>query len=214
MNIAIALPLSFGIILIGLFLYWLYDWTKNNKPADQDSTRPMPEINPDIEIPQEDQEYLAPLMVQVLKHLAHSKKAYPTNAMLIEHLAETLSQAAGSFERRTEKEPTTQKKNRDWLYVAALAIRLYDEGTPHNSDETRERFMTSGSLASRELKFWAERINAEVIDKVKKKMNIDPAVQQVATHAETIAGSPYTADEVEDLKEAHDRSLMNRKNKK
>lgn len=193
----------------------LFVWVKirTQDPADPQSSRPIPDVDKDVEIPDADQEYLAPLLSKTLKHLAASKRAFPTNAMLIDHLGETLGYAGATFDRRTKDNPDVQKKNEAWLSVAAMAIRLYDEGTPHNSDNTREQFIVLSKLSERELNQWARQVNNEIAASVKKKMKIPSRPAPVAVHAETIAGSPYTADEIEDLKQARMRLMKKGKSK-
>lgn len=215
MNYFILLPILFIALAVALFLWSIRAFNRNEFESPE-STRKF-EVNDtqgDIDVPEEDQQYLAPLLAKVVKHLAANKMSYPTNAMLIDHLVETAGQAADSFKRRTNKDKTIERGNDLWLDVASLAIRLYDEGTHHNSDETRERMISIGKLSQRELDNWAKQINEEVAVMVKNRMGVqNPDVQDVSAHANTVAGSPYTQDEVEDLKKAHELKLY-RKGKK
>lgn len=202
-------------LVIGVLLFCMgyYQGARRGArdPAHPAATRPIPppeRITEAVDIPEADQQYLTPLTVKVLRHLAAAKRAYPTNAMLIEHLAEMLGAAAGEhFEKRTTDNPFTQSGNEHWLGVAALAIRLYDEGSPHNADNTREQFVVAGHLATRELEGWAYQVNAEIAGRLKGKFAPPP---ELAAHAKTVAGSPYTADEVDDMKRAFEMKLYQR----
>lgn len=199
------------IITIGVAPFLLWNRSGKNKDEDMvmpDDTRQIPEVSEDFEVPAEDQEYLLPITVATLKKLAFSKRMAPTNAMLIEHLAEALSEAAQDFTPRKNNSEPVEKKNETWLWVAAFAIRLYDEGTPHNSRETREAFVTEGTLASRRLKQWATKVNNDIAQMVKEGTVGKKNVQNVTEHARTVTGTPYTPDEVEDMKAGARESFM------
>lgn len=197
--------------LIGiLYVLFVKSWGNYRKEGQSeglempDSTRQMPEIDEDFEVPEEDQQYLLPITVAVLKQLAFSKRMVPTNAMLIEHLAEALGQAGQSFHGRKNNSERPQKGNEDWLMVAAFAIRLYDEGTPHNSVEARESFVAQSTLATRRLEQWANMINNEIARKVKEGVIGKDDVREVTDHIRTVGATPYTQDEIDDMKKGAD----------
>lgn len=205
----------FGLILLAAVLSGIYYLFSNRfdifptKESDDDiqmpdSTRQMPKISEDFEIPEKDQEYLLPITTEVLKKLAFCKRMIPTNAMLIEHLAESLSIAAQEFTASKDGEPP-ERKNEAWLMVAAFAIRLYDEGTPHNSRECRDAFVSDGTLAQRRLEQWANRLNNEIANKVKEGVLGKEEIKDVTNHINTVGGTPYTEDEIEDMKNAADQ---------
>lgn len=168
-----------------------------------DSTRQMSDISEGLEIPEEDQEYLYPIMVEVLKKLAFSKRMIPTNAMLIEHLSESLAEAAKSFEPRSGKKDPPETGNEHWLFVAAFAIRLYSEGSAHNNREALDAFISDGHLSQRRLKQWAAKLNNEISRSVREKtVGEDKAVQNITQHVETVGQTGYTQDEIDDMKDA------------
>lgn len=193
---------------IAPFISWNKEKPKKKDFEVPESTRQIPEVETNFEVPEEDQEYLLPITVEVLKKLAFSKRMAPTNAMLIEHLAEALSEAAQEFVPRKNNSEKPQTGNEAWLFVAAFAIRLFDEGTPHNCKETREAFITQGTLASRRLEQWARKLNNEIAQMVKEKTIGKDTIKDITEHVNTVTGTPYTADEIEDMK-----SGFNRKNK-
>lgn len=205
MEYVITAIVILAIVGIGLFTIWL-----TGKPDQQDEelssgpmptdTRQIPEVSEDFEVPEEDQQYLLPITVEVLKKLAFTKRMAPTNAMLIEHLAEALSEAAQSFEPRKNNSQSPQIGNEDWLFVAAFAIRLWDEGTPHNSRETRDSFVAQGTLAGRRLQQWARKLNHEIAQQVRDGVIDRKDVKQVTEHVRTVGATPYTEDEIEDMK--------------
>jgi len=217
MNITLAIifaVIGFGALIFAGYWYWKTNQKKPQRLEETidmaDSTRQMPEIDESMEIPEEDQKYLMPVTIEVLKKLAFSKRMTPTNAMLIEHLSETLAEAAKSFEPRSGKQDPPQTGNEDWLFVAAFAIRLYMEGSAHNCKEALDAFVTDGHLSQRRLMQWATKLNSEIASQVRRKtLGEDKAVQDITQHVQTIAGTPYTEDEVNDMKDAADQ-----KNKK
>lgn len=210
MIIQILAAIAFLALLYVGYRLFLYEKQEATGVEDQlggvQPTRHINDIEEGVQIPEEDQEYLIPLTTEVLKKLAFSKRMAPSNAMLIHHLAEALSVASQSFEPRKNNSEAPQSGNTDWLWVAAFAIRLYDEGTPHGAQNTRESFVATGTLASREMVQWANKVNNEIVEKVKRGVigEKDP-VSDVTDHVETIAGTPYTADEIQDMKDAADR---------
>lgn len=199
----------FSLIVLGILLYLFKEMSRDASDSEEpvdipDSTRQMPKISEDFQIPEEDQQYLLPITVAVLKKLAFTKRMAPTNAMLIEHLAESLSEAARAFTPRKNNSQDPETGNEYWLWVAAFAIRLYDEGTPHNSTEAREGFTAQGTLATRRLEQWANKLNNEIIKKVKAGTLGEEDVRDVTEHIRTIGNTPYTEDEFEDMKKASD----------
>lgn len=203
------------LALIGFGIAWYSFWKRRTDEASgrleetidvADSTRQMPEIDEHMEIPEEDQQYLMPVTVEVLKKLAFIKRSIPTNAMLIEHLSESLAEAAKSFTPRTGKQDPPETGNDNWLFVAAFAIRLYMEGSAHNCKQALDAFVSDGHLSSRRLEKWAKQVNNEITDKVKKEaLGDDKAVQDITKHVGTVGGTPYTQDEIEDMKDSADK---------
>lgn len=196
------LAVLFVLLCAALYRWYYYEKPSARREAPEvgEATRQMPDIEVGVEIPEEDQQYLQPITVAVLKKLAFSKRMAPTNAMLMEHLAEALSEAAQSFTARKNNSQNAETGNEDWLFVAAFAIRLYDEGTPHNCPEVRDGWITQGTLSSRRLQQWANRVNNEIARMVKEGTVGKDQVRDVTSHASTVGGTPYTADEIEDMK--------------
>jgi len=150
-----------------------------------------------IEIPEEDQEVLYDLMLNQIKHLVYVKKIAPTNAMLIEHLADALASACDSFEPM--KGNRYERMNESWLIVSAYALRLYMEGTPHNSDEARESMIIYGKMSSNRLEKWAKHITDQISDAVRKGIIGKNEATNVTEKIHTISNSVYTADEINDI---------------
>lgn len=174
-------------------------------PMSAQSTRQIEDVNESAPVPEADQEYLIPIVTQVLKMLAKTKRALPTNAMLIEHLAESVGEASESFSPRKNNSEDPERHNEDWLVVAAFAIRLYDEGCAHNCREAREAFITEGVLAERRVQQWANKINSEIAKMVKDNVVPKQTGRDISDHVKTVGSTPYTADEIEDLKRGEDR---------
>lgn len=215
MDSNIILVIVFVILSLVSFGFAMYVFWKDQLEPDStrleetidmaDSTRQMPEINEGMEIPEEDKQYLQPVTVEILKKLAFIKRSIPTNAMLVEHLAESLAEAAKSFEARSGRQDPPQTGNENWLFVAAFAIRLYMEGSAHNCKEALDAFVTDGHLASRRLEKWAKQINRQISEKARDETVGDQGVRDITQHARTVGDTPYTQDEIEDMKDAADR---------
>lgn len=150
-----------------------------------------------IEIPEEDQQTLYDLMLMQIKYLVYVKKIAPTNAMLIEHLSESLAHACDAFEPMNGNR--YERGNEAWLAVSAYALRLYMEGTPHNSNEARESMVVYGKMSSNRLEKWAEHITDQISDAVAKGIIGEDAVKDVTERVHTVGNTGYTPDEVNDM---------------
>lgn len=217
MDSNIILAIVFGILSlvalgIAIYFFWEEYQSENEKPSRleetidvADSTRQMPDIDESMEIPEEDQKYLMPITVELLKKLAFIKRSIPTNAMLIEHLSESLAEAAKSFTPRSGRQDPPETGNENWLFVAAFAIRLYMEGSAHNCKQALDAFVSDGHLSRRRLEKWAQQVNSEISEQVRKEtVGEDKAVQDITKHAATVGDTPYTEDEISDMKNAAD----------
>jgi hypothetical protein len=191
-----------------------YDKKKATGKVDQELSEAPEDFNID-KIPEEDQEYLIPILSNLLQEYIPIKVRYASNAMLIEHLGKALGEAANSFEKRKNASEDEQIENEDWLKVAAWALRLYKEGTVHNSDATRERFTMVANLAGRELKAYATATMNQAGGKIQKAMDgEDPEEQPKNKDMKAVdlgqnKMQPYTDSEIQDMKDAADRDMGN-----
>lgn len=211
-------------VCVGLYYFVFYDKEEiDNRVSKKDTgnidkelsgaSQPKGEDFNIDSIPEEDQEYLTPIIIDLLKEFIPLKVRYPSNAMLIEHLGKSLGEATESFEGRRVASDDPQEGNEDWLKVAVWAIRLYKEGTVHNSDATRERFTMIANLSNRELKKYATMTMNQAGGKIQEIMEGDdqqpeegePNREQAPDVGDTM--NPYTQDEIQDMKDAADRDM-------
>ena len=212
----IEVATGLSIVLIAfLFAMTLYQWRiihkKNNKVKEVQKvnkwllnagspTHKVSEIKGEgLDIPDSDQEFLEPIIVEWLKWLVKTKQNTPTNAMLIEHLVDAIGMALKDFVPKDGDK--YQRKNEGWLMVAAYATRLYMEGTPHNSTEMRDALTVNAHFADDNLKKWAKHMTDIIADQVRPAITGEkPGVKDATQHINKVLGTQYTPDELEDMR--------------
>lgn len=153
-----------------------------------------------LDIPEQDQDYLEPIIIDFLQQLVFTKVNTPTNAMLIEHLAEAIGMALEEFEPRKGRKDY-QRHNKGWLLVAAYATRLYNEGTPHDSADTREQLGIIAHFSKDKLHKWAKHMTETIANKLRPQLTGEtPGVKDVTEHIITASDGKYTRDEIEDMR--------------
>jgi len=165
-----------------------------------------------LDIPEEDQAFLEPIIVEWLKWVVKTKQNTPTNAMLIDHLVDAIGAALKDFEPK--KHNKYQRKNEGWLMVAAYATRLYMEGTPHDSSQMRDALIVNAHFADDNLKKWAKHMTDIIADQVRPMLSGDSqGVKDATQHVNKVLGTSYTADELDDMRKSFlNRDFKNKKN--
>ena len=154
-----------------------------------------------LDIPEEDQAFLEPIIVEWLKWVVKTKQNTPTNAMLIDHLVDAIGSALNEY--KPKKNGTYQRKNEGWLMVAAYATRLYMEGTPHDSSQMRDALMVNAHFADDNLKKWAKHMTDIIADQVRPMVTGQkPGVKDATQHINKVLGTSYTPDELEDMRKS------------
>lgn len=165
-------------------------------------TKPISEVTDEggMDIPEEDQEYLEPIIVEFLRQLVFTKVNTPTNAMLIDQLSDAIGMALEEYEPRRGKDEY-QRGNKGWMLVAAYATRLYVEGTPHDSTTTRDQMAMTASFSKTHLEKWAKHVSDQIASKLKQDIQGDtPGVKDVTEKALMTADGKFTLDELEDMR--------------